>query len=143
LKCGLVSIPSGYHDLCRPQHGRILRAFRFAQKHKTLALGVYPDVSLELARSRHEFARNLLAHGLDPSALKAVLGKQPFAAMMREWGIARGHKSHLEALKDILGALPIAVADEIQGPFLKQLKILWGLNCIGFSVGSIRRIGSR
>src|ERR1700730_1940363 len=28
LKCGPVSIPSGYHDLCRPQYGRILRLER-------------------------------------------------------------------------------------------------------------------
>jgi Arm DNA-binding domain len=112
-----VSDGRGLYLLVTPKGGRCWRhAFRFAQNNKTLALGVYPDVSLELARSRHEFARNLLAHGLDPSALKAALGKQPFAAMMREWRIARGHKSHVDALKDILGALPIAVADEIQRP---------------------------
>ena len=73
----------------------------------------YPDVPIDRARSRHEFARNLLAHGLDPSALNAALGKHIFAATMREWEIARGHKSHFDALKDILGALPIAVADEM------------------------------
>ncbi len=70
-------------------------ANRFAQKHKTLALGIYPDVFLERARSRHEFARNLLAHRLDPSALKAALGKHIFAATMREWEIAQGHMSAL------------------------------------------------
>jgi hypothetical protein len=59
------------------------------------ALGIYPDVSLERARSRHEFARNLLAQGLDPSALKAALGKHTFAATMREWEIARGDMSAL------------------------------------------------
>jgi hypothetical protein len=42
---------------------------------------------------RHEFARNLLAHGLDPSALKAVLGKHIFVVTMRELEIARGHMS--------------------------------------------------
>jgi hypothetical protein len=71
---------------------------------------MYPEVSLELARSRHEFARNLLARGLDPAAEKAALGKHIFAAMMREWEIARGHKSHLEAVKDILRALPPSIA---------------------------------
>jgi hypothetical protein len=48
------------------------------------------------ARSRHEFARNLLAHGIDPAGLKAALGKHGFIAMMREWGIQRGALSALE-----------------------------------------------
>ena len=76
--------------------------------------GNVPEVSLQLAGSRHEFACNLLAHRLDPAALKAAHGKHTFAAMMREWGKERGHKSHLEALKDTLRALPVAVADQIE-----------------------------
>jgi hypothetical protein len=80
----------GLYILMTSKGGRCWRyAYRFAQKHKTLALGIYPDVSLERARSRHEFARNLLAHGLDPSALKAALGKQIFVVTMREWERAR------------------------------------------------------
>jgi hypothetical protein len=42
-------------------------------------------VSLEVARSRHELARRLLAHGIDPAGLKAVVGKHAFTVMMREW----------------------------------------------------------
>jgi hypothetical protein len=80
--------------LVTPKGARCWRyAYRFAKKYKQLALGVYPEVSLDLARSRHEFAHNLLAHGLDPSALKAALGKQTFAAMMREWEIAEARTS--------------------------------------------------
>ena len=91
-----VSDGGGLYLLVTPKGGRCWRyAYRFAQKHKTLALGIYPDVSLERARSRHQFARNLLAHGLDPSALKAALGKQTFAATMREWEKARGEMSAL------------------------------------------------
>jgi hypothetical protein len=40
------------------------------EKQKTLALGVYPDVSLTDARTRREDARKLLANGIDPSAVK-------------------------------------------------------------------------
>jgi Arm DNA-binding domain len=91
-----VSDGGGLYLLVTPKGGRCWRyAYRFAQKQKTLALGIYPDVSLERARSRHEFARNLLAHGLDPSALKAALGKHTFAATMREWEKARGDVSAL------------------------------------------------
>jgi Arm domain-containing DNA-binding protein len=91
-----VSDGGGLYLLVTPKGGRCWRyAYRFAQKQKTLALGIYPDVSLERARSRHEFARNLLAHGLDPSALKAALGKHTFAATIREWEKARGDMSAL------------------------------------------------
>ena len=84
----------GWRGFVSPKGGRCWRyAYRFARKYKTLALGTYPDVPLDRARSRHKFARNLLAHGLDPSALKAALGKQIFAATMGEWEIARGHVS--------------------------------------------------
>jgi Arm DNA-binding domain len=71
--------------LVTPKGGRCWRfAYRFAHKYQELALGTHPEVALERARSRHEFARNLLAHGLDPAALKVALGKHIFVVMMRE-----------------------------------------------------------
>ena len=44
--------------------------YRFGGKQKTLALGVYPDVSLLDARQRREQARKLLANDTDPGAVK-------------------------------------------------------------------------
>lgn len=44
--------------------------YRHLDKRKTLALGVYPAVSLAKARKRREEARELLAEGIDPSAAK-------------------------------------------------------------------------
>jgi integrase len=44
--------------------------YRFAGKDKTLALGVYPDVSLAAARKKREQVREKLAAGIDPSAAK-------------------------------------------------------------------------
>ena len=44
--------------------------YRFADKRKTLALGVCPAVSLEKARKRRDAARELLADGKDPGAVK-------------------------------------------------------------------------
>jgi integrase len=41
-------------------------AYRFNGKQKLMALGSYPDVSLEQARKRHLEARKLLADGKDP-----------------------------------------------------------------------------
>jgi hypothetical protein len=49
--------------------------YRFAGKHKTLALGVHPDIWLEMARTRHQIARSLLAGEVDPSTRKRTLGK--------------------------------------------------------------------
>ena len=66
--------------------------YRFAGKQKTLALGVYPDVSLADARARREEARKLLANGTDPGAIKQTQKRQAkvsaantFEAVAREW----------------------------------------------------------
>jgi hypothetical protein len=64
--------------------------YRFAGNRKTLALGTYPVVTLDWARSRHASFRNLLAHGIDTSALKAALGKHRFGVTMREWEAEQG-----------------------------------------------------
>ena len=67
-------------------------SYRFAGKQKTLALGVYPAVSLAKARQRREAARELLAEGIDPSAAKsqekqarAAAAVNTFEAVAREW----------------------------------------------------------
>lgn len=36
-------------------------------------MGTYPEVSLKLAREKHEEARELLARGVDPGEYKQVL----------------------------------------------------------------------
>lgn len=66
--------------------------FRFAGKEKRLALGVYPDTTLALARERREQARKLLASGGDPSAVKQTQKRQSkvaaantFESVAREW----------------------------------------------------------
>ncbi len=52
----------GLYLLVKPNGGRYWRYnYRFNGKGKTLALGVYPDVSLVKARARHQEARQLLA----------------------------------------------------------------------------------
>ena len=57
--------------LVHPNGGKYWRlAYRFGGKQKTLALGVYPDISLADARDRREQARKLLANDADPGAVK-------------------------------------------------------------------------
>lgn len=92
----------GLYLLVTPTGGRYWRfAYRFARKGKTLALGTYPEVPLERARSRHEFARNLLAHELDPSALKSALGKYVFVVTMREWEMSEARRSKHPTTHDL------------------------------------------
>jgi Arm DNA-binding domain len=60
--------------LVAPGGGRYWRYnYRFNKKQKTLALGVYPDVSLEKARVRHRAAQHILAAGTDPALQRREL----------------------------------------------------------------------
>jgi integrase len=63
-----LSDGGGLHLLIQPSGSKLWRlAYRFAGKQKTLALGVYPAVSLEEARKRRDEAKTLLARSVDPS----------------------------------------------------------------------------
>ncbi len=75
----------GLYLQIEPSGGRYWRFnYRFNGKQKTLALGVYPDVSLVKARLRLREAREQLADGLDPSVRKKAVGKT-FEAVAPEW----------------------------------------------------------
>ena len=63
-----LSDGGGLHVLIQPTGSKLWRlAYRFAGKQKTLALGVYPAVSLEEARRLRDEAKKLLARSSDPS----------------------------------------------------------------------------
>src|ERR1700687_2756255 len=64
-----LSDGGGLHLLVQPNGSKLWRlAYRFEGKEKTLALGIYPSVSLAEARVRKDDAKKLLAHSVDPSA---------------------------------------------------------------------------
>jgi len=64
----------GLYLLLTANGGRYWRYdYRFEDKRKTLALGIYPDVPLDRARARHQEARCLLARGVDPSLRRRQL----------------------------------------------------------------------
>lgn len=76
--------------------------YKFDDKEKLLALGLYPDVPLALARERRDEARQLLARGIDPTAhKKAVQTAQAdtFEAVFREWWSGR-----VNAVADVTSA---------------------------------------
>ena len=83
----------GMYLLVDTKGGRYWRfSYRFAEKQKTLALGPYPDVSLERARAARDEARRTLRDGIDPGEQRKV-GKitkeyrevNSFEAVAREW----------------------------------------------------------
>ena len=66
--------------------------YRYAGKRKTLALGVYPEVSLKEAREKHQEARSKLSQGIDPGEIRKVekltrhlAAAESFEAVGREW----------------------------------------------------------
>ena len=66
--------------------------YRFLGKEKLLALGVYPDVSIALARERRDDARKLLATDIDPGEHRKVMktatadrAANSFELVAREW----------------------------------------------------------
>lgn len=60
---------NGLYLFVQPNGGRWWRfKYRFHGKEREVSLGVYPEVSLKLARTRREDARRMVAQGIDPSA---------------------------------------------------------------------------
>lgn len=105
--------------------------YRFAGKEKMLALGVYPEVTMKIARERRDEARKQLAQRIDPGQQRKILktlnferASNSFEAVAVEWfdkhkdSWATGHSSKIiDRLKrDVfpwLGGRPIA---EISAP---------------------------
>ena len=101
--------------------------YRFADKRKTLALGVYPDVGLAKARARRDKAREQLADGIDPATAKreekqaqADAAANTFEAVARVWLTKTASKraevtqSRITTLleKDVfpfIGTMPISI----------------------------------
>ena len=83
----------GMYLLVDPKGGKYWRMdYRFAEKRKTLAIGIFPEVSLAAAREARNQARDRLRDGADPcetrklAKLTAVHRAQnSFEAVAREW----------------------------------------------------------
>ncbi|AOR59618.1 Arm DNA-binding domain-containing protein [Pectobacterium parmentieri] len=83
----------GMHLMVHPNGSKYWRLqYRFAGKQKTLALGVYPEITLSEARQRRDEAKRQIATGTDPSEQKKVdkqlrqtLVDNTFKAIALEW----------------------------------------------------------
>src|SRR5215469_12901705 len=97
---------------------------------KSISLGVYPHVSLKLARARRDEARALLTEGVDPAAKrKAEKNAQAdsFQAVAQEWLAKRGylhpgtvHRDYDRLRKFIYPYLGNRPIDSIEAPVLLE-----------------------
>ena len=77
--------------LVHPNGSRYWRLrYRFLGKEKTLALGVYPEVSLSEAREKRDAARKQITEGIDPCEQKRVKkavqeASNTFELVARQW----------------------------------------------------------
>ena len=129
-----LSDSNGLYLQVEPNGSKLWRLkYRFNEKEKRLAFGVYPEVTLAQAREHQLEARRLLSSGVDPGEYKKqtkraaiIAGANTFEAVAREWFLkfssiwATSHSSKvlLRLENDIfpwLGSRPIASieADEL------------------------------
>lgn len=96
-----MSDGGGLYLLVKPNGTKAWRFnYRYTEKQKTLALGVYPDISLKTAREKHQEARQNLANSIDPNVAKQAkkaadqsASANSFEVIAFEWLQKRGAKS--------------------------------------------------
>jgi integrase len=116
-----VADGGGLHLLVAPNGGRYWRySYRFNGKQKTLALGVYPDVTLAMARTRHQHARQVLADGIDPGAGRDT-SEKTFEVVAREWHVHWKANRHQRHAYYVLRRLEADVLPEIGATRLSEL----------------------
>jgi len=59
--------------------------YRYADKRKTMAFGVYPETSLIEARAKRDEARKTLRDGRDPGKERQIQQENNFEAIAKEW----------------------------------------------------------
>ncbi|MBE0777108.1 integrase arm-type DNA-binding domain-containing protein, partial [Escherichia coli] len=86
---------AGMLMLVHPNSSRYWRLrYRILGKEKTLALGVYPEVSLSEARAKRDEARKLISAGIDPCEQKRAKKVAPGLQLSFEHIARRWHASN-------------------------------------------------
>lgn len=88
-----LSDGKGLYLLVQPNGSKLWRFnYRYLQKYRTLAFGIWPDVGLADARAKRDEARRLIAAGLDPSheakleaAREMISEENSFKLVAEEW----------------------------------------------------------
>jgi len=123
----------GMYLLVKPAGKYWRMDYRYAGKRKTLALGVYPTVTLAQARKRREEARSQLAESIDPSVIKRAqkiaktsAAEDTFEAVAREfhetkrrgWSESYAEKWLRNMTKDLFPPIGRMLLPEITAPIL-------------------------
>ncbi|MBI1572290.1 Arm DNA-binding domain-containing protein, partial [Escherichia coli] len=91
---------AGMFLLVHPNGSRYWRLrYRILGKEKTLALGVYPEVSLSEARTKRDEARKLISEGIDPCEQKRAKKVVPDLQLSFEHIARRWHDSNKQWAK--------------------------------------------
>jgi integrase len=121
--------------LVRPNGSKLWQLrYRHDGKEKTASLGQYPDVSLKIAREKRDAAREQVAAGNDPVAVKraavaakTIANENNFEAVAREWWAhwkhARTSDHHVDQtlrrlVADVFPAIGTRPIAEIEAPEL-------------------------
>lgn len=111
--------------------------YRFAGKEKCLALGVYPIVSLALAREKREAAKKQLANYADPSAVKRqqkakafLEAATTFELVAREWHEQQRTAWSPGHTRDVLHVLETDIFPHLGGRPIAQLDAADILACL-------------
>jgi len=125
-----LSDGGGMYLEVRPDGAKYWRvAYRYGGKQKLLALGVFPAVSLKLARKKRDAARDQLAAGIDPSAAKRAqkaeqLANDLFATVAAEWyAKARQGNSKRPAWSERYAARVLTILDDDLIPEIGKLRV--------------------
>ncbi|EAM9237594.1 integrase arm-type DNA-binding domain-containing protein [Salmonella enterica] len=115
------------HLLVHPNGSRYWRLrYRHQGKEKTLALGLYPDISLSEARSLRDDARKLIAQSIDPCEQKRAKksdseASDTFETIARRWHASNKKWSEAHRAK-VLTSLETHVFPSIGSRDIKTLK---------------------
>ena len=72
--------------LVRPTGSKLWRMnYVFADRQKTLSIGVYPTTTLAMARIARDDAKEKLRQGIDPGTLEAVAEENKFRSVAKVW----------------------------------------------------------
>ena len=123
----------GMYLLVKPAGKYWRMDYRYADKRKTLALGVYPAVTLAQARKRRDEARAQLAQDIDPGVIKraqkiikASAAENTFEALAREfhetkrsaWSESYAEKWLRNMTKDLFPHIGRMLLPDITAPIL-------------------------
>lgn len=126
-----ISDERGMYLEIAPSGGKWWRfKYRFDKKEKRLSLGVYPDITLAVARERRDEARKLLANGVDPgenrkAAKQSKAGdlKNSFEVVAREWHAKQSNTWSKNYAKKVIRRFEIHVFPWLGSRPIADLKV--------------------